>query len=309
MTGRNSIAPLGARGVSRSLRPVNTDAVGPPTTSPSPRSEPASRACSVCAPPDNMRPVAGALHHRADGEVVGGPTSHGPVARPRAVLYARVSTADQDPGVQLDELRAVARQRGWTVVAELVEVGSGARADLPRRSEALDLAHRGAFDIFAAWKLDRIARSLRDLVNATHLLERAGVELVTVRDAIDTGTPAGQFLFHILGAVAQFERALIRERVVAGLARARRQGTKLGRPRRPVDVLIARGLLSRGLSVREAARKMRVSPRTLTRALDRAGVARKPSVHEVGQPAEIPTPAEPEIDDAKGDDSAPEGAP
>ncbi|MCC7540485.1 MAG: recombinase family protein [Deltaproteobacteria bacterium] len=192
----------------------------------------------------------------------------------RAALYSRVSTRDQDASTQLDELRRVAEQRGWDVVAELCDVGSGARHDLPERTRLLDLAARGRLDIVAVWRLDRLGRSVRDLVSAADTLQRARVELVSLRETIDTGTPAGRMVFHVLASVAELERELIRERVVAGLDRARRRGARLGRPRQTVDVEAARALLAQGLSVRAAGKRLGVSARTLGRAL---GARQKPA--------------------------------
>jgi DNA invertase Pin-like site-specific DNA recombinase len=196
----------------------------------------------------------------------------------RAALLARVSSSSQSADLQLDELRAVAKQRGWKVVVEATDVGSGARADLPERARVLDEARRGKVDLIAVWRLDRLGRSLRDLIEISSTLRRCKVELFSLRDAVDTGTPAGQLLFSVLGAIAQFERELIGERVRAGLTAARARGVVFGRPRRAVDVGAARRLLDDGHSIRFAARKIGVSARTLDRALVRhKPVARHPS--------------------------------
>jgi DNA invertase Pin-like site-specific DNA recombinase len=126
--------------------------------------------------------------------------------------------------------------------------------------------------VVACTKLDRLARSTHHLVTLARELEALGVELVVLDQAIDTTTPAGRLLFHVLAAIAQFERELIRERVLAGLHRARRQGRRLGRPRvHQVDPARARALLAEGLSLRAVARALHTHATTVRRAAGRAG--------------------------------------
>lgn len=202
----------------------------------------------------------------------------------RAALYARVSTSQQSHAAQLDELRAVARQRRWRVVDVARDVGSGARSDLPERARVLDLARRGAIDVVAVWRLDRLGRSVRDLLDAAETLRRARVELVSLREAIDTGTPTGRMVFTVIASVAELERELIGERVRAGLDRAKREGVKLGRPRVAIDVERARELVAakrdayryrrRRAVLGEVADELGVSRRTLGRALAGADVER-----------------------------------
>jgi DNA invertase Pin-like site-specific DNA recombinase len=190
---------------------------------------------------------------------------------PRAALYARVSTSGQgqDVGLQLDELRQVARQRGWTVVLEEVDEGiSGATRDRPGLSAVLEAARTAQFDLLAVWKLDRLARSVPHLLELGQQLDHWGVDLVSLRDAnIDTTSPQGRFSFQILASVAELERALIRERVMAGLERARRQGKRLGRPPAHIDMDAARALRAQGFSIRKTARSLQVSEATLRRRL------------------------------------------
>jgi hypothetical protein len=143
-------------------------------------------------------------------------------ARPcRVGVYARVSTADQIPENQLAVLRAFADARGWTAT-EYVDHGiSGARTSRPALDALLAAARARRLDVVLATKLDRLARSTRHLVDLAAELEALGVDLVVTDQAIDTTTPAGRLLFHVLAAIAEFERGLIRERVVAGIRRAR----------------------------------------------------------------------------------------
>jgi DNA invertase Pin-like site-specific DNA recombinase len=152
----------------------------------------------------------------------------------KVALYARVSTKDkgQDPEMQLTELREFAAKRGWQVAGEFVDVGvSGSKDSRPQLDAMMRLAKTRKVDVIAVWKLDRFGRSLRHLVDALAELNAVGCAFVALRDNLDLSTPAGKLMFHIIGAMAEFERELIRERVKAGLAHARSKGQKLGRPR------------------------------------------------------------------------------
>jgi DNA invertase Pin-like site-specific DNA recombinase len=132
----------------------------------------------------------------------------------RAGLYARVSTTDQHPEVQLENLRAYASARGWTAT-EFVDHGiSGTRDRRPGLDALLEAARRRRIDVVACVRLDRLARSTLHLVTLARELEALGVELAVVDQALDTSTPAGRLLFHVLSAIAEFERSLIVERVV-----------------------------------------------------------------------------------------------
>src|SRR5271166_6657592 len=151
-----------------------------------------------------------------------------------AALYARVSTKDkgQDPEMQLTELREFAAKRGWQVAGEFVDVGvSGSRDSRPQLDAMMRLAKTRKLDVIAVWKLDRFGRSLRHLVDTLEELKAVGCAFVSLRDNLDLTTPAGRMMFHVIGAMAEFERELIRERVRAGVAHARSKGQKLGRPK------------------------------------------------------------------------------
>ncbi len=192
----------------------------------------------------------------------------------RAALYARVSTTNhgQDVGLQLDELRTVARQRGWALVDEYVDEGvSGTRETRPALDRMMNDARQGRFDVLLVWKIDRLGRSLRHLLSVLDDLRSMNIGFVSVRDAaIDTTTPHGRLMLAIVAAFAEFERSLIVERVLAGLENARRKGRLLGRPRRDVDVDRARRLLADGRTQRQVAMALRVPRATLRRALGRA---------------------------------------
>lgn len=150
----------------------------------------------------------------------------------RAALYARVSTDDQTTENQLLELRAAASRLGWTVAAEFVDDGiSGAkgRKGRPQLDAMLKGVSRKDFDIVAAWAVDRLGRSLIDLVGMLQEMHSTGVDLYLHQQGINTTTPAGKAMFQMMGVFAEFERAMIQERVKSGLQRAKVQGTKSGK--------------------------------------------------------------------------------
>jgi DNA invertase Pin-like site-specific DNA recombinase len=150
---------------------------------------------------------------------------------PKAALYARVSGGDQHPEVQEDELRRYIKSRGWALYKVYVDKGfSGTREKRPALDALLADCHRRRVDVVVVWKFDRFARSLRQLVNALELFRKLGIAFVSCTEAIDTSLPHGEMIFQIIGAIAQWERSLIAERVKAGLQHARSQGKRLGRP-------------------------------------------------------------------------------
>ncbi len=151
----------------------------------------------------------------------------------RAALYVRVSTDKQTVENQVRELRQIAERRGWEVVEEYHDAGiSGAkgREARPGLDKMLQDAQRRRFDVIIAWAIDRLGRSLIDLLGTIQTLEACGVDLYLDQQAIDTTTPAGRLMVQVTGAFAEFERSMIRQRVRAGLARAVQQGKRLGRP-------------------------------------------------------------------------------
>ncbi len=154
----------------------------------------------------------------------------------RAGIYTRVSTSDQHPEMQERELVDYARRRNWNIHKVYCDKGvSGATEKRPALDELLEDCRRGKIDIVVVWKFDRFARSLRQLLNALELFRKLDVGFVSCTEALDTSLPHGEMLLQIIGAIAQWERSLIAERVVAGLQNARRQGKRLGRP--PLRVL------------------------------------------------------------------------
>ena len=178
------------------------------------------------------------------------------------VGYARVSTQDQKPELQLDALRAAGCERVFE------EKASGAQRDRPQLQAAIDYMREG--DTLVVWKLDRLARSLKQLIETVEALEARKIGFRSITEAIDTTTSGGRLVFHIFAALAEFERSIIRERTMAGLASARARGRLGGRP--PAlsaeDIAHARALLSDpDITVEQVAKRLGVVPSTLYRHL------------------------------------------
>lgn len=178
------------------------------------------------------------------------------------VGYARVSTQDQNPALQLDALTAAGCEKVFT------EKASGAQRDRPDLAAALSYMRSG--DSLVVWKLDRLARSLPQLIETVATLEDQGIGFRSLTEAIDTTTAGGKLVFHIFGALAEFERSVIRERTRAGLKAARDRGRKGGRPPAlsAADLAVAKALLrDPAITVDEVATRLKVSPATLYRHL------------------------------------------
>jgi DNA invertase Pin-like site-specific DNA recombinase len=181
------------------------------------------------------------------------------------VGYARVSTQDQKPELQLDALKAAGCEKVF------VEKASGAQRERPELTVALDYMRDG--DTLVVWKLDRLARSMKQLIETVEGLEEVGVGFRSLTEAIDTTTAGGKLVFHVFGALAEFERSIIRERTRAGLDAARARGRKGGRPPKlkEADLKAARAMLAdKSITVEEVAKHLRVSPATLYRHLPAA---------------------------------------
>src|SRR5665647_970050 len=178
----------------------------------------------------------------------------------RAALYVRVSTDKQTVENQIEALTKVANARGWEIVATFNDAGiSGAkgRKDRPGLDEMLKQAQRHKFDIVMAWAIDRVGRSLIDLLATIQHLEACHVDLYLDQQNIDTTTPAGKLMFQVCGAFAEFERSMIRERVHAGLRRAVANGKVLGRPLNDPDAVgKARRELAKGIGIGKVARSV-----------------------------------------------------
>ncbi len=181
--------------------------------------------------------------------------------------YARVSTTQQDPDVQLRHLRALAAARGWAIAREYVDAGiSGASTSRPELSRLLADAHKGRFAGILVWRLDRLGRSLRHLVTVVEDLLARGIEVISATEPhMDSTTPTGRLLRNIFASVAEYEREMIRERVVAGLRKAKASGKHIGRPRTVFNRLKIEQLRGKGLSWRAISRRMNLPKSTVYR--------------------------------------------
>ena len=186
----------------------------------------------------------------------------------RAGLYARVSTTDQQTiPLQIRAMREYAARRGWTIAFEVKEVGSGA-SERQRREKLLDAARRREIDVVLVWRLDRWGRSVADLLGTLQELQHLGVGFVSLTEALDLTSPAGRAMAALLAVFAEFEREILRERVRAGLAHARRNGTRLGRPATAaVKAGQVRALYRTGISKAEIARRLGIGRTSVRRIL------------------------------------------
>jgi len=156
-----------------------------------------------------------------------------PAGQKRTAIYARVSTRDQNPDMQIQELHAYAQARGFVVTHEFVDRESGTKESRPELDKLWHVVRARDVDVVLVWKFDRFSRSTKQLINALSEFEAIGVDFISKTDQIDTTSPAGRALFTMISAFAQFERDIISERVKSGIDRARSQGKRLGRPPRP----------------------------------------------------------------------------
>lgn len=182
----------------------------------------------------------------------------------RVAIYARVSTADQNPAMQICELRDYCKRRGWTVADEYVDAAvSGVKEKRPQLDKLMADAHKRRFDVVCVWRFDRFARSVAHLLRALETFKALGIEFISYSEQLDTSTPAGKMVFTVLGAVAELERSLIAERVKAGLRNARAKGTRLGRPPlrelSAVEIRQLRGDRRRGVSFKRLAQDRGIS--------------------------------------------------
>src|SRR6267154_6686984 len=184
----------------------------------------------------------------------------------RAALYARISTHDQQTlGMQVDALTAYISDRGWDVTKQIKDIGSGAK-DRPGRESLLKAARRREVDVIVVWRLDRWGRSVADLMTTLRELTDLGVGFVSLTEALDLTTPTGRAMAGLLAIFAEFEREILRERVRAGLAHARLNGKRLGRPETAgLQAAEIRKLYHAGVSKSEIARRLEIE-RTSVRA-------------------------------------------
>ena len=187
----------------------------------------------------------------------------------RAAIYARVSTSNngQDPTMQTRELEEYCQRRGWELTGCYVDNGiSGSRESRPELDRLMTDARQRKLDVVLVWKLDRFGRSLKHLVNALAEFEALGITFASLKDNLDLSTPSGRLMFQIIGAMAEFEKSLIQERVRAGLRNAKAKGRRLGRPRVAVDSQEIARLRAQGCSWSTIHRETGIGKGTAQRA-------------------------------------------
>jgi DNA invertase Pin-like site-specific DNA recombinase len=186
----------------------------------------------------------------------------------RVALYARVSTHDQQTlPMQLETMRAYAERRGWSIASTIEEVGSGAKTR-PRREELLRAARRREIDVIVVWRLDRWGRSLVDLVSTLQEVTALNVGFVSLSEALDLTTPAGRAFAGMLAVFAEFERDILRDRVKAGIAQARKDGRPHGRPAKIAGKATQiRELAQNGLSKSAIAKQLKIGRTSVRRSL------------------------------------------
>lgn len=187
----------------------------------------------------------------------------------RAAIYARVSTADQSPQMQLDALREYAARRGFGTAAEFIDHGvSGTNSRRPELDKLMDSARKRRVDVVLVYRFDRMARSTTHLLRVLEEFTALGIEFISFAENLDTSTPMGKAMFTVIGALAELERNLVVERSTEGQRRARARGKHVGRPRKAVDADMIVYLRQReGLSIRAIAARLGVSTTIVQRAL------------------------------------------
>lgn len=190
----------------------------------------------------------------------------------KVCLYCRVSTTHQTSENQLRELRAVAERMGYEIVSEFIDNGiSGAksRKDRPALDEMMKLATQRKFEVVMCWSIDRLGRSLQHLVEILNELQAMKIDLFFMQQGMDTTTPSGRMIFSVFGAIGEFERNLIRERVIAGQQRAKASGTHIGRPTKMNDGMRSaiKAMHENGMSIRQIAKSCKVGIGTVYLAI------------------------------------------
>jgi len=180
-------------------------------------------------------------------------------------IYARVSTSHQTVASQLNELHEFIKRSGWTLYREFIDEGyTGANTKRPAFGELMAEARKRKFNILLVWKLDRLSRSLKDLINTLDELGHLNIDFISYTNNLDTSTPTGKLIFQIIGAVSEFEKDLIKERVKAGLNNARKNGKQLGRPPIPPETITKiEALKKERLSNRQIAKQLNISEKTV----------------------------------------------
>ncbi|MFZ1517675.1 MAG: recombinase family protein [Ignavibacteriaceae bacterium] len=178
----------------------------------------------------------------------------------RVIIYARVSTKEQNVDMQLSDLKSYAELRKLRVVEVYIDYASGAKSDRVNYQKLFNDVRKRKTDVVLVWKFDRFARSTKELINALEEFNSLGVDFISYKENVDTSTPAGKILFTMISAFAEFERSIIRERVIAGMEKAKARGARIGRPRIPPftkqKVIM---LQERGLTYKEIIKQVKIS--------------------------------------------------
>ena len=178
----------------------------------------------------------------------------------RATIYARVSTREQNVDMQLIDLRGYAKARDLNVIQEYIDYASGSKNDRKNYLKLFDDVRKRKTDIVLVWKFDRFARSTKELVSALEEFHSIGVDFISYKENVDTSTHTGKILFTIISAFAEFEKAIIRERVVAGMEKARAKGIEFGRPKiSEFKIQAALEMRATGVSYKEICKKLGIS--------------------------------------------------
>jgi len=188
----------------------------------------------------------------------------------KVAIYARVSTDKQTCENQLKELRSIAERMQYIVVDEFIDEGiSGAKSSRPALDALMKSATQRRFDMVMCWSIDRLGRSLQNLIEILNELQSLKVDLFFMQQGLDTSTSAGRMMFSIFGALAEFERNLIRERIIAGQQRAISQGVKMGRPTKMNDGMknAIKLLRERGIGIKQIARELKIGIGTVYSAI------------------------------------------
>jgi DNA invertase Pin-like site-specific DNA recombinase len=192
----------------------------------------------------------------------------------RIGLYIRVSTTEQSTELQRQELEAYAKAREWECIAFYEDKASGTNANRPMLKKLMSDARQRKLDCIVVWKLDRFFRSLKDLVTTLQELSELGIQFISMKDQIDLGTASGRLLMHVVGAMGEFEGALIRERVKSGLKAAKAKGTVLGRPTQ-IDTAKVIELRKQGLSLTEIGQRINASKSGVSKTLAKVAVSKR----------------------------------
>ncbi|MCO4795425.1 MAG: recombinase family protein [Bacteriovoracaceae bacterium] len=189
----------------------------------------------------------------------------------KVAVYARVSTNEQSVDLQVKELKNYIKQQGWEIFSIYEDKRTGTNANRPQFKKMIEDAESGSFDTVICWKLDRLFRSLKDLINTLNYFASKDISFIALKDNIDLTTSSGRLMMHIIGAFAEFEASIIRERVVSGLNAAKEKGVKLGRPKLRNDELI-HSLRDQGMTYKQIKDLTNYSEGTIANSLKKKGV-------------------------------------